>query len=98
MNGRFFKKKERKLPQCVRCKSKRTIAGRVLGQLDAGGAFAFRPKGLKPIRLPGADVRLPREMLACCDCGLIWVEVNPSRIQRVVSTKGKKALKSRLGL
>jgi hypothetical protein len=85
-------------PPCPRCDAHQVT----LGHLVRGAAY-FRPVGLRfwtrhvpflPLRAPG----LGREQVfGCVACGLVWTEVAPGALQRLLAEAGTDATRRRFG-
>lgn len=88
----------KKKTECVRCKRTEVIEGDILGHGDIGLGFVFRPVQLKWTTLIGKDITISKEAYACCHCGLIWQELNPKKLMRIVATKGSSKLKKQIDL
>lgn len=65
---------------CPNCGSERLRLGKLVGDLDLGGGFGFRPRHQGLRGWLRRDIRVPREWTACTRCGLLWVLVDPSRL------------------
>ena len=85
------------IPKCPKCGSTHTVKGRILGQGDAGLGFVFRAHSLKALRLLGTDLSIPKQAFACCDCGLMWLEINAKKLTKIIKTKGTDQLRKQIG-
>ncbi len=85
--------------KCPKCSRQRVTGGRVFSQPDyvSPGAY-FRPKELKPFALTGINIRLENRFFGCLDCGFIWAQIDAQKLTDVITKKGNKSIKGRLGL
>jgi hypothetical protein len=85
-------------PPCPRCDTRQVTRGHFMR-----GAVYFRPAGLRfwtrhsPF-LPLGAVGLRREQaFGCVACGLVWTEVAPAALQRLLTEAGTDATRRRFG-
>ena len=85
------------ISKCPKCDSEHTVKGSILGQGDVGLGFAFRVQSLKALRFLGTDLSIPKQAFACCDCGLLWLEINAKKLTNIIQTKGTAKLRKQIG-
>ena len=85
------------IPKCPRCNSDHSVKGCILGQGDAGLGFVFRAQSLKALSVLGTDLSIPKQAFACCDCGLMWLEMNAKKLTKIIKTKGTDQLRKQIG-
>jgi hypothetical protein len=76
---------------CPNCGSDEVCRGRVIGKLDLGGGYGFRPDQIGRLgALFRSDVPLGQRWLGCTHCGMIWTFVDATRLaQRTGSEQAK---------
>lgn len=60
---------------CPNCGGHDVRHGKVVGQLDLGGGFGFRPSRRGLLGWFRPDLRIPRDWSLCGRCGMLWVFV-----------------------
>lgn len=75
---------------CPFCGFQGAIPGRLLGQLDLGMGFVFRPTGGRRFALLGRDVSVSDDFYACPTCGHLWATVSPSKLRRAMPASGSE--------
>jgi hypothetical protein len=60
---------------CPNCGAHGLRRGKLVGRLDLGGSFGFRPRGRGWLGLFRKDIHVPREWTMCETCSLLWVFV-----------------------
>jgi hypothetical protein len=70
------------MPACLKCGSKRVVAGKIASTGDGKGAV-FEPRSLRifTITIYGGT-RLTKEAFACRDCGLVWSSTSPAQLEK----------------
>lgn len=65
---------------CPNCGGIEIVEGKLVGQLDLGGGFAFRPKRRGLISaLFRIDAPIRHPMFGCTGCGLVWTFITSTR-------------------
>ena len=84
--------------ECPRCNSMHVVQGSILGHGDIGLGFVFRPKSLKYLRFTSTDLTIPKNIYACCNCGLLWAEIDYKKLVKIITRKGTATLRKKIGL
>ena len=83
---------------CPKCQSRRVVEGKHFNWIAGGSAQYFQPKELR-LLCGSSHIRIKKSGFhACADCGLLWSEVDATKLQSLLSESGNKAVKARLGL
>ena len=83
---------------CPKCQSRRVVAGNHFNWIAGGSAQYFQPKELR-LFSSSSHIRIRKSgFFACVDCGLLWSEVDTTKLQSLLSESGDPKLKARLGL
>lgn len=82
--------------RCPRCGGELVIHG----SFQTRGRFGFRPEELRlfSLSLQFAEVPLTAAPAACASCGLLWAELDPSRLRQKLDDLGNDDVRRRLGL
>ena len=84
---------------CPQCQSPKVVQGKRFNLLGGGSSFQyFKPKELRLLANANHIAIKRGGFLACTDCGLLWSELNPAALRKLLSENGNKAVKERLGL
>ncbi|MBI3880614.1 MAG: hypothetical protein HY301_11205 [Verrucomicrobia bacterium] len=83
--------------KCPACQSERVVEGNNFNLLGGGSIQYFRPKGLRML-VGSADVKVTAGFCACCDCGLLWSQVNAKELTRLLKQSGSEKTAKKLGL
>jgi hypothetical protein len=80
--------------QCPACGAAETTAGRFFGRVPMG----FLPAGLRFWTFKARPVAFARDSAprACTACGLVWLQVEPAALRRVISEAGTDATRRQL--
>jgi hypothetical protein len=69
---------------CARCRSGRTVVGRILAE----GQVRFLPRGLRWWKLSGGVAVVPESVQACLDCGFLGSDVDPAELRAMIERAG----------
>lgn len=84
---------QKAIHRCLNCDSEAVSQGKLVGQLDLGGGFAFRPRRRSLLqRFFGRDLSIPKQWWTCAQCGLVWSFIDrrklPARVQESQPNEG----------
>jgi len=82
--------------KCPACQSERVVEGKNFNLLGGGSTHYFRPEGLRKL-VSSADVKVNGGFCACCDCGLLWSQVNAKELTGLLERSGTERTVKRLG-
>ena len=82
--------------RCPRCGKKLVVHG----SFQTHGRFGFRPEELRlfSLSLQFPEVSLTTAPAACAACGLVWAELDTSRLRQKLHDLGNEEVRRRLGL
>ncbi len=68
--------------------------------IQYAGRFGFRPEELRlfSLSLQFPEVSLTTAPAACAACGLVWAELDPSRLRQKLHDLGNEEVRRRLGM
>ena len=81
-------------PNCRDSKSPCKSSSTVIGSLTEEGDF--RPDGLRFLTFRKTSVRMVERIHVCLECGLLWSQVSPVELQKLLASLGKRATREQL--